>query len=283
MASCSFRAVVFLATLLGIVCCQSTSEAQSGQRTNTKMTGEFVRVEGNAIVIKKSNGSVYPLQVTPADELKIRGRATPDFLVPGTIVEIFGDSDSSFKVTNPQITAYAGNFAPRQRTNGGSYYTFRASRASGKIPIALIGTIVSVDPLRVKGGNSIRSRYWFEEDRDSQTNASLNYRDFPVLNTTFEVSPDPNRVFVDLGNLIKFAKEGDEITVYDYRRGAPGSTKQIQIYLKDPVDLESLGIKPKPIAKSKKRVSRTKSLSKKSSEKKSDDSGDSEDTDDKEN
>lgn len=238
---------------------------------------KFSKIEGNSIVCS-DNGLNVKVPVSQQTQIRVQAPGTAEFLVPGSIVEIHGKSDASFTINKPQISIYAGRLAPRQRSAYGSYYLHEAKRAEQLIPVTLVGTIVATEPLRVKGGNSIQSQYYFDDEKDANSNYLNNYHDFPVLNQIFTVDPDSDRIYMELGNAVQLAKEGDNVHVY-YSKDRQ-YVRTIYIYLNDPPPLESLGIKPKATKVSKKKVTKRTTATKKSTQKKSSKKDDSDDKDD---
>ncbi|WP_145261762.1 hypothetical protein [Planctomycetes bacterium Pan216] len=139
-------------------------------------------------------------------------------------------------------------------------------RGTQTLPVVIGGTIIQTDPLKIRADGSVRTRYFFTEDRGPNGTIKRKY-EFPSAGKVFEVGLDRSKegvlrnVQINLGPDVKYSDPDDRVAVeVDIDTGI---ARSVTIYREEPVDLEALGLKKK----SKSRRSRTRRKSPDKSEK----------------
>ena len=243
---------MYLSSRLIVAFLLLTSVVQAQDDDNQKVEGTLTDIGQGMIEVEIGEGNRKAISFDQTANIRVRGEADQSVLVPGAIVEVGGDVMANTNVIQePNVSVYLNDRGPELRSSGGAYYSLKADRRSGRIPVVIVGRVVSVDPLRVEAGNSIFSRYYFDDEVDNNGKPT-NPIEFPSIGKTFEVSlAEDKPITVELGSNIAQAGPKARVTAFVRRRDEMIQT--LFLYRKERIDAKSLGLEEIVKKDSKKR------------------------------
>lgn len=253
----SSRCVVLLGLLALAVATEG--QAQIPMERTYSVDGAFQGVGNGGVMISKG-GVPTLLRVGTDTEVRLRAPGTEDYLSPGLAIQVQGKLDPQTGIIDANdVIIFANSGGPTVTTNRGSTYSFAVGPNDTKIPLMLIGQIVGVNPLQVKGGPNFRTSYTITGP------SGRSNRELPVTNKVFAVDAKVNNIRVDFARALQLAREGDKTWAF------VGNTSKIAheiiIDRSEAVSMQELGIEDnKGLSeggkKSKKKTVATKKSSK---------------------
>lgn len=200
-----------------------------------KVEGTLQDFGPGTVLVEFRNGTRGPLSFDQTTTIRVRGEADQTILVPGRVIEVKGEVEpNGLALKDPSISVWMNGSGPEVRSQWGAYYMLKADRKKGTIPVVLVGRVISVSPLRFEAGNSIFSRYYFDDDVDA-TGKPTNPQEYPAIGKVFEVSlPDDQPVVVELGSDIASAGAKAEVTAFV--RPRDGMIDTLFLFRKEPLD-----------------------------------------------
>lgn len=177
--------------------------------------GKLVDVQGNVVIIANDAGEDRPYPVDRSARVHVHATAGPEMLRVGAVVQVEGNVDpATYSLLPGNILVWLDPRGPELRTNGGAYFQLKADRQSGQIPVVVVGVVQSVEPLRVVGGNSIFSRFYYSDEVDA-SGTPLNFHEFPTIGKVFQVEiREDQPVGVEIGSNLMLAGPGAEVRAY---------------------------------------------------------------------
>jgi len=204
-----------------------------------KVEGTLQDFAPGTILVQFKNGTRGPLTFDQTATIRVRGEADQSILIPGRVIEVNGEVDpNGLTLKDPKVSVWLNGNGPEVRSQGGAYYMLKADRKKGTIPLVLVGRVVNVSPLRLEAGNSIFSRYYFDDEVDA-TGKPTNPQEFPAIGKTFEVDlPEGQPIVVEMGSDISAAGPKAEVTAFV--RPRDGMIDTLFLFRKEPLDQKVL-------------------------------------------